>query len=65
MHHIMTNDIIDKVNIIKTSTVIASYSSNVILQKLKANLCKLRSELRVKSFLQNDNAKSTYRQQTN
>ena len=41
------------VNILKYSTVISN--SNVILPKLKANLCKLGSELRMKNVvLQHD-----------
>ena len=43
------------VNILKDSTVITNYNSNVILPKLKAELCKMGSELRMNNVvLQHD-----------
>ena len=51
-----------QLNILKYSTVIAN--SNVILPKLKANLCKLGSEIRMMNdVLHHDHCLSTYSQQ--
>ena len=44
-------------NILKERTVTANYKYGVILPKLKASLCKPRSEIRLKNVvLKHDNA---------
>ena len=40
-----------QINILKYSTVIANYNSNVFLPKLIANLCKLESKIRIKNVV--------------